>query len=646
MKYQIKYHPKGKNHLYVKFKKFRKFHNFRHAFFISLLILFFFFIATGYSQEIDLHKVTDLHPETKHITFSPDGKYMATEEFCVNIYIFNNGKPNLTTIIPNFRKLLITTLVFSPDGKYFAIAYWNNTQKKGLVEIYSVSSGEFRLFKTLSDHNGVITSISFSTDGKYFATASKDKTIKIYSLSKKRFKLIKILSDDKRGVKTISFSPDGKYLISGYEGNTNSGKLNVYSVSGDKFELIKTISDLTYEVTSIGFSPDGKYLAVGTGEIDGIDGDGEAIIYSVLDGQFKPIIKLFKDFNVNSLSFSPDGRYLLLTTSSIILNFIRVYSVPRQFQFVGEMHFDREIFTINFSPDSKFLISVFGKDYTETFCTDKGIIKIFSVSDKKFKPIRTIYLKYDWRCLSTFLPNKYLVSPKNFCSCYRMKNIDSINIYSFLNGKFSLIKTITEHCITSASFSPDNKYLAIGLAHKVKVYSVSNGEFNFFKTVTAYKDIINSVYFSPDNKYFVIISNFKVANIYSVLGGEFKLIKTLSDHNDKITSVSFSPDGKYFAIASNYTVKIYSLADGKFNLIKTLEYYGEVTSVNFSPDGKYFATASKDYTVKIYSLADGSFKLIKSILNYQTSVFFSRDSKYLLCSSHKSLIIYEIENEN
>ncbi|MEG3910312.1 hypothetical protein QT979_20820, partial [Microcoleus sp. w2-18bC1] len=71
-----------------------------------------------------------------------------------------------------------------------------------------------------------------------------------------------------------------------------------------------------------------------------------------------------------------------------------------------------------------------------------------------------------------------------------------------------------------------------------------------------HQDSVSSVSFSPDGKY-IAISGDKTARLWDLTG---KLIQEFKGHQDSVSSVSFSPDGKYIATASDdYTARLWRI---------------------------------------------------------------------------------------
>jgi len=233
------------------------------------------------------------------LSFSPDGKYLASGSEDTTIRIWN-VETGLTEKIlfkdyPDKRYMTITAS-FTNDGKYLIalvhrpskyvgnqrwilpadIFVWrtdtweityntvDEVERTGLtistnsdyfatfpasfydfdITLYSMT--DFQPVGKLVGHGGYINSLAFSHDGKFLASSNQDQTIRIWDV-KKLIQIKSIASGYK--AKSIIFSPDSRFLIIGSGGYLESGK-------------IVSIIDLNTEKTVWTYSYDGNYLDI------------------------------------------------------------------------------------------------------------------------------------------------------------------------------------------------------------------------------------------------------------------------------------------------------------------------------------------------------------------------------------------------
>jgi len=112
-------------------------------------------------------------------------------------------------------------------------------------------------------------------------------------------------------------------------------------------------------------------------------------------------------------------------------------------------------------------------------------------------------------------------------------------------------------------------------------------------TVTEDEDV-RSLAFSPDGTVLAAAggnANDFAIHLWDVAGGQ--LIDTLSGHAGIIWGLAFSPDGRLLAsVSSDMTAQIWDWRNS--NVLKTLNFPGEVSSVSFSPDGQVLAVGGVD----------------------------------------------------
>ena len=101
------------------------------------------------------------------LSFSPDGKYLATGSKNVTVWKVSSGQ--------RVRQIedggWVYAVSFSPDGKYLA----TGSAKK--ASIWEVNS-DHRLWQM--EHGGSVNAVSFSPDGQYLAVGGDDKAITFY----------------------------------------------------------------------------------------------------------------------------------------------------------------------------------------------------------------------------------------------------------------------------------------------------------------------------------------------------------------------------------------------------------------------------------------------------------------------------------
>ncbi|MFH1643887.1 MAG: WD40 repeat domain-containing protein [bacterium] len=289
----------------------------------------------------------------------------------------------------------------------------------------------------------------------------------------------KILNGD---FEAFSISSDGKLIAVSRVGI--NAYIDIYGVEKDgSTNLLNTFrSAYSTNILAIAFSPDGRFLAIA--------GSDEYIeIYSISNnGQVSLIdIELISTTQwCNCLQFSHSGTKL---AAGNMIGGLQILNVDSSgFINTREAIPDTNIYSINFSPDDKFLV----------LSLDHGGVGEQALSSpvepKVFANTKNIlaYANENWDGSSSTKTTlkTYIVADDG--TQYELSSIES-NLHNY----------------KALQYSPDDKYLIMGgeprtgYTHEIEVYTVNNDE-SLTLTYTlnySYSDKIKFVFFSPDNQF-------------------------------------------------------------------------------------------------------------------------------------------------
>jgi WD40 repeat protein len=294
------------------------------------------------------------------IAFSPDGKYLVKVglDKTVRIWAVSRGREvmRLKNDAPHTRKYNkldlpnLSSITFSPDGRYLATitnGYLkskepsSDSKEASSIRVWEVNSGrEVAHINYDSEH---VKTITFSPNGRYLATVTSGNTednsesnVSLWeTTSGRKIAYMQFIADaeDLAGypndLKTIAFSPDGRALA-GTGSNWSKTTWVWEAVSG------RGVTYMSHEdsVNAIAFSPDGKYLATASNDktarvwqIPNSSGREITRTHSVYIensqttktlrvrrtigvGEAVEVARITHEDNVVAVAFSPDGKYL------------------------------------------------------------------------------------------------------------------------------------------------------------------------------------------------------------------------------------------------------------------------------------------------------------------------------------------------
>lgn len=280
---------------------------------------------------------------------------------------------------------------------------------------------------TLKKLAGGSQGLAYSPDGRFIAAGQAFtqmlKGVSVFVWDAKTGALVKSITGpfpiDKpaNSVTYLAFSPDGRYLAVGYRGNFPKNGVNIYLYDTFTWMPIKSFGDASDIIKGgLFFSPDGRHIAHGTL-------GGEIRIWEVATGQLVREIKAHSDY-VESFAYSPDGKQIVSGTAT------------------GSTKGDLNQATGKF-------VTVKNEEQVRIWGMDGG------------KPLRTIEgFTTSVRVLVFSREGKYLVSGS-----------DDKTIKIWDTGKWEVVGTLTTSAEPmAASFSPDNRYLAVGAGNVATVW--------------------------------------------------------------------------------------------------------------------------------------------------------------------------------
>ncbi len=212
--------------------------------------------------------------------------------------------------------------------------------------------------------------------------------------------------------------------------------------------------------------------------------------------------------------------------------------------------------------------------------------------------------------------------------------------------------------VLSVAWSPDNRYLASGLAknniHSVCVYSYDGCTFIPVTSQGALAGDTFAVAWSPDGNYLACADSAGYLRLFRFNGETLHHVVS-EDVTSPISCVAWSPNGKYLACGDgDKNIRIYSF-DGVMLSQKLINdaCAASVLSLSWSPDSKYLVSGDFGGAVRVYSVSESLLVQVASSNvphEYVWSVAWSPRGNYIVTGDQGGEILvfaldgYELVN--
>ena len=194
-----------------------------------------------------------------HVTWSPDGKKIASASADKTVHIWNATSKSPTLIYRNHTKP-VSAIAWSPDSSRIVSGSWDTT-----VQVWNMQTG--RKLLTCRGFSREVSCVAWSPDGKYIASGSWDTTVQVRQADSGR--RVFTYTGHSSPVHAVAWSPatpatstDSLRIASGSGAAANADIDTTVQIwqafTGDNPLLYR---DHFHFVDAVAWSPDGKKMA-------------------------------------------------------------------------------------------------------------------------------------------------------------------------------------------------------------------------------------------------------------------------------------------------------------------------------------------------------------------------------------------------
>lgn len=219
-------------------------------------------------------------PFVSSLTWSPDGKYLATSGVeTIRLWDATTAREEQILRSNAAESLATSALAWSPDGKHLASGGGDR-----LVRVWSAINGEPE--RSLRGHTQEVNSVAWSPDGSMLASSGSDTTLRLWNAV--TGEPLRTLGGHTSFVQSVAWSPDGKRVASG--GTDDTVRLWNSVTGKEEMTLQANVkpggpkSLFPGVVHSVAWRPDGKVLAFG-------GSDGTVRLLNVISGRVEQVLR-------------------------------------------------------------------------------------------------------------------------------------------------------------------------------------------------------------------------------------------------------------------------------------------------------------------------------------------------------------------
>jgi WD40 repeat protein len=279
-----------------------------------------------------------------------------------------------------FTDSFLKTIIFFTNTQFITIS----NQKLKLWELNHKNIFTLTYIFNIKEK---ITRAQFVKDKKIFILSSNNE-VQIWIFNEQKYILSQILKypiESEYCIKTITISQDGNYLMIAVLANSNT-EITIWKFENNYYKHIQDLPLSHHNTTQLAITSNGTYLAEAFLST-GLEMQKNFRLWKLENNTYKAMASE-KIHDLKNLLFSPNDQYLALRTATAIE--IRTL-INHEYVFLQKINTEEllfnELYTLNFSSDSQFLVAVYNNRISNIWELKNGTY-ILKDSFKKISGIR------------------------------------------------------------------------------------------------------------------------------------------------------------------------------------------------------------------------------------------------------------------
>jgi WD40 repeat protein len=613
-----------------------------------------------------------------YVSFSPDGKFLASAFRGHTIQVWNTATGTHLVTFKDHILRYVTYMIFSPNGSRLAtksvdgmVQMWNMTTWTHMHTIKSVD-GDIKAFsftpdsqflvsvtdaniiqcwsvdtgtrqQTILSSPGVLLTC-LSSDGQLVASASSGGVVRLWNLPTGTTR--HILTTHIEDIQYMEISPMSRFLIL----SSQDDRLYFWNIEtgAQEYPLNRTLFRGSI------FSSDLQLLAA-------VGRHGSVEVWNLTPGtRWNKLIT--RGLHLKPMSFSPDSQVLAYDSAEGAIKLLD--KTTRSSQYIFEQH-SSSVNILVCSPDAKVVASVSGDGdiqlwdaatclYQRTLAAryasfvtfsrdskflriiqDSGKAKVFNVETGGQEP--ALSNGYRWHRAV------FYSSDGNFVAFVALESSNTIKLHNARTCSY--LNTLQGHSgtVRAIAFSPNNKLLASsGDDMTIRIWHTQTGVVqSVFESVPSWT---RTLVFSPDSQAMAILV--KGGIVWWDLSSGIR--RQILGMRRRPRLFAISSDTKLLAVTIDESrglspkIAIWDLTTRRFT--QTLQGYERgSTKITFSPKNQFLVVALQDGTVGLWSMS--SFVCVRTLSGHVdkvTTIKFSTDEQILATGSlDKTVRVWE-----